>query len=208
MKIRNVNAAMLTDMRELWNETAPARPDQLRSEDILRYLMMDDGGDSQWYVVEPATVLVLTNVQPGLSADFLIMNGEPADWKSVRAELQHIMREFDLRRLNWTTPANVTAWFQIARKLGFEPEGRLKDGLTFDLDYVDAIIFGLHRSAVESFEIPVVSGKAGENLAPKKKRRRRRSRRKKKKITEASPVARKAEGPVKKLKEMSLPDDA
>ena len=47
MKIREVNAAMLTDMRELWNETSKARPDHLRDEDLLRHLMMEDGGDAQ-----------------------------------------------------------------------------------------------------------------------------------------------------------------
>jgi len=172
---------MLTDMRELWHETARARPDHLRDEDLLRHLMMEDGGDAQWYVTPPSTVIIINSVRPSLSAEFMIMNGEPADYPAVRLELREIMREFDLRRLNWTVPANVSAWNTVARQLGFVPEGRLKDALTFDLDYVDAIIFGLHRREVESGKHTIaVSGKAAENLAPRTKRRRRRGRRKKK----------------------------
>jgi hypothetical protein len=181
MKIREVNAAMLTDMRKLWVDSAPARADQFRDEELLRYFMMEDGGDSQWYVVPPASVIVINNVKPGLSADFLLMNGETPDYPALRSELRQIMREYDLRRINWTSPANVTAWAKIARLLGFQPEGRLRDALTFDLNYVDAVIFGLHRSEVEYGEKTIaVTGPAQADLAPKKKRRRRRGRRKKK----------------------------
>jgi hypothetical protein len=208
MKIRNVNAAMLTDMLKLWNETAPGRADSLRDPNTLRYLMMEDGGDSQWYVVEPATVLVINGITPGLSADFLIMNGEPGDYPAIKKELQAIMREYDLRRITWATPANVQAWTEVARRLKFTPEGRLKDGLTFDGDYVDAVIFGLHRSAVESYSLPAISGPAAENLAPRKKRRRRRSRRKKKKNNQIDAAPGEKKQKTQGLKEMTIPDDA
>jgi hypothetical protein len=188
MKIRNVNAAMLTDMLKLWNETSPARQDDLRSQETLRYLMLEDGGDSQWYVVEPSTVITIRGIQPGLTANFLIMNGEPGDYPAIKRELQGIMREYDLRRLTWTTPACVNEWAEVARRLGFVPEGRLKDGITFDNHYSDSNVFGLHRGSVESYTLPAISGKAAEDLAPRKKRRRRRSRRKKKSVDQTHTI--------------------
>jgi hypothetical protein len=172
---------MLDGIVRIWEANAPEMPDTLRDIDNLRFLLYEDGGRSQWYILDEDDkdiVFFLTNVVPGLSATFYGLNLHDAPIPKAREQLKEIMREFDLRRLTYTIPAPVVELARIAQRLGFWPEGRAKDAVIYNGEYTDMDWFGFYRSEVEDAKV-VLSGPAAVGL-DKPKKRRRRSRRKKK----------------------------
>lgn len=178
---------MFSELQKIWKKNAPEMPDTLRDVENLQFLLFEDGGRSQWYILDDDdkdVVFFLTNVVPGLSATFYGLNLQEAPRDLAIKQLREIMREFDLRRLTLTIPAPVVELQRIVTGLGFWPEGRAKDAAIYNGDYTDMDWFGFYRSEVEHGKV-ALSGPAAVDL-DKPKKRRRRSRRKKKKAAQES----------------------
>lgn len=183
MKVTNMPEPFFRELQVQWEKNQEAMADVDRSTDNLRYLLTSDGGDSQWYVLpDTDVVFYLRNVVPGVSAIFYALNLEQANPEVAKSEIRDIMREFDLRRLTLALPAPVLSLARVAQRLGFWPEGRMKDATLYNGDYTDVDIFGFYRSEVEEGSIPISGPAAVDPGKPKK--RRRRSRRKKNKIAQ------------------------
>lgn len=185
MKITRLKEHVLTELTRLWKDNAKYMPDPDREVQNLLYLLTSDNGDSQWYVVgDGDTVFYIRNVIPNLSAVLYALNIFEASEAEVKAEIRDIMREYDLRRLTYTVPSPVVDVARAAQRLGFWPEGRLKDAIFYNGKYADLDLFGFYRSEVEDGKVSFTGPAAIEPGKPKK--RRRRSRRKKKKVAPAS----------------------
>jgi hypothetical protein len=181
MKITRMPDELYLGLEDIWTDNAPEMPDVLRDVSNLQFLLFDDGGGSQWYILDEDDkdiVFFLTNIVPGLSATFYGLNLKDASIPKAREQLKEIMREFDLRRLTYTIPAPVVELARIAQSLGFWPEGRAKEAAIYNGEYTDMDWFGFYRSEVEDAKV-ALSGPAAVGL-DKPKKRRRRSRRKKK----------------------------
>lgn len=182
MKLTKLDQDIFHELSQLWTNTDPERPDGERGTEILSHMLFDDGGASVWYIVPPTGVFVLTNVRPGYGANVTPVALYTVDAETAKAELRSVMREFDLRRLTAFVPAPILAVQRNLSRMGFVEEGRLRDGTTYDQDFSDLVVLGLHRSEVEQVPLPI-TGPAGQDVGKKRRRRRRRSRRKKK-VTE------------------------
>jgi hypothetical protein len=182
MKLTKLDQDTYLELSQLWENTDPERPDGERGAELLSHMLFDDGGASVWYVVPPSGVFVLTNIQPGFGANITPVALYTVDAETAKAELRSVMREYDLRRITAFVPAPILAVQKNLHQIGFAEEGRLRDGTTYDLDFTDLVVLGLHRSEVERIPLPI-AGPAGQDVGKKRRRRRRRSRRKKK-VTE------------------------
>lgn len=177
MRITQLDQETFLELRQLWLNTDPERPDTERGEGLLEYLLFDDGGASVWYVVPPSGVFVISNIRPGFAANFTPVALYTVDAEKAKAELRSVMREYDLRKLNAVVPAPVHAVAHNLRQIGFAEEGRLRDGVIYDTLFTDAVVLGLHRSEVENEKPTPIAGKAAKDVGKKRRRRRRRSRR-------------------------------
>ena len=178
MKLTQINQEVYEELRQLWNNTDPERPDMERGRELLDHMLFDDGGASIWYIVPPTAVFIITNIVPGFGANITPVALYTVDAETAKAELRSVMREYDLRRITASVPAPILAVQRNLHQLGFTEEGRLRDGTTYDSDFTDQVILGLHRSEVERVPLPI-TGPAGKDVGKKRRRRRRRSRRKK-----------------------------
>lgn len=185
MKITRLKEHVLTELTRLWKDNAQYMPDPDRDVKNLIYLLTSDAGDSQWYVIgEGDTVFYIRNVIPNLSAVMFTLNILETTPEEAKSEIRDIMREYDLRRLTYTVPAPVVDITRVAQRIGFWPEGRMKDAIFYDGKYADLDLFGFYRSEVEDGKISLTGPAAVQPGKPKK--RRRRSRRKKKKTPPTS----------------------
>jgi len=182
MKLTGLNQEIYEELLQLWSNTDPERPDMERGVRLLDHMLFDDGGASVWYVVPPTGVFIMTNIVPGFGANLTPVALYTVDAETAKAELRSVMREYDLRRITATVPAPILAVQRNLHQIGFAEEGRLRDGTTYDADFTDAIVLGLHRSEVERIPTPI-AGPAGRDVGKPRRRRRRRSRRNKK-VTE------------------------
>ncbi len=181
MKITNMPEAFFKELKIQWEKNSELMPDNERHIDNLLYLLTSDGGDSQWYVLpDTDVVFYIRNVIPGVSAVFFALNLDTAEPVDAKEEIKGIMREFDLRRLTYAVPAPVLTTLRAAQRIGFWPEGRMKDATLYNGGYADVDILGFYRAEVEDGKVPV-SGPAAVDPG-KTKKRRRRSRRKKKEV--------------------------
>lgn len=185
MKITRLPVHAVKELEVLWNKNTPYMADADRPIQNLVYLLTSDNGDSQWYVIDDSDVVFfIRNVIPGVSATFGALNLHEANPGKAKDELRVIMREFDLRRLTYLIPAPVIKLVRCATRLGFWPEGRMKDAVIYEGKYVDTDVLGFYRSEVEDGRVSVSGPAAVDPGKPKK--RRRRSRRKKKQAAQES----------------------
>jgi hypothetical protein len=181
VKITRLEEKAIKELTQQWEKNAKHMADADRPLENLAYLLSQDGGDSQWYVVgETDVVFFIRNVTPGLSAVFYSLNLEEAEPAAAKDEIRAIMREFDLRRLTYTIPTPIVSLARVAQRVGFWPEGRMKDAVLYDGKYTDLDLFGFYRAEVEDGKVSISGPAAIDPGKPKK--RRRRSRRKKKKV--------------------------
>ncbi len=177
MKLTQIDQEMYEELKQLWNNTDPERPDSERGVEILDHMLFNDGGASVWYIVPPTGVFIITNIIPGNGANITPVALYTVDAETVKTELRSVMREYDLRRLTASVPAPIHSVQLNLLRIGFSREGALRDGTVYDTNFTDQIILGLHRSDVEDVPLPI-TGPAGKDVGKKRRRRRRRSRRK------------------------------
>lgn len=91
-----------------------------------------------------------TNAEVGLAL------GEKTAWnkgygtETSRLVLDEVFRQLNLHRAEWWTYSENVASIQLAKKLGFKEEARLRDAVFFDNHYHDIIAFGLLKPEFES----------------------------------------------------------
>lgn len=83
------------------------------------------------------------------SAELAIIIGVPGQWgngigeQSCRIMLHHGFNKLNLHRI-WTGTAATNIGMQkVAHKIGMVEEGRFKDGMFLDGDYVDVVCYGI-----------------------------------------------------------------
>lgn len=185
MKLTELNQEMYEELKQLWTNTDPERPDMERGKELLDHMLFDDGGASIWYIVPPSGVFIITNINPGFGANITPVALYAVDAETAKAELRSVMREYDLRRITANVPAPIHAVLRNLKQIGFAEEGILRDGTVYDSVFTNAVILGLHRSEVEAERPLPIAGDAGKDVGKKRRRRRRRSRRRKAKGSNA-----------------------
>ena len=64
--------------------------------------------------------------------------------------LDEVFRQLNLHRAEWWTYSENNASIQLAKKLGFRQEARLRDAVFFDNHYHDLVVLGLLKDEFES----------------------------------------------------------
>ena len=90
------------------------------------------------------------------AADVGLALGEKSAWnkgygtETSKLLLDEVFRQLNLHRAEWWTYSENIASIQLARKLGFKEEARLRDAVFFDNHYHDLVVFGLLKPEFES----------------------------------------------------------
>jgi RimJ/RimL family protein N-acetyltransferase len=64
--------------------------------------------------------------------------------------LDEVFRQLNLHRAEWWTFLENNVSVQLAKKLGFKEEARLRDAVFFDNRYHDLVVLGLLKQEFES----------------------------------------------------------
>src|SRR5690348_16236555 len=90
------------------------------------------------------------------SADVGLALGEKSAWnrgfgtETSKLLLDEVFMQLNLHRAEWWTYAENNASVQLAKKLGFKEEARLRDAVFFDNRYHDLVVLGLLKQEFES----------------------------------------------------------
>jgi len=90
------------------------------------------------------------------AADVGLALGEKIAWgkgygtETARLLLDEVFRQLNLHRAEWWTFADNNVSIQLAKKLGFKEEARLRDAVFFDNRYHDLVVLGLLKQEFES----------------------------------------------------------
>ena len=114
-----------------------------------RYYMIqekDGGGPVGW-----ATLTINRWTRRVLDADLGIAIGEKDRWSKgygtevVALLLREAFEQLNLHRVGWWTNSDNAASLALAKKMGFQEEGRLRDALFFDNRYHDGVVLSILR---------------------------------------------------------------
>jgi RimJ/RimL family protein N-acetyltransferase len=89
-------------------------------------------------------------------ADVGLALGERTAWnkgygtETAKLLQDEVFRQLNLHRAEWWTYAENDASVQLAKKLGFKEEARLRDAVFFDNRYHDLVVLGLLKDEFES----------------------------------------------------------
>ncbi len=89
-------------------------------------------------------------------ADVGLALGERTAWnkgygtETAKLLLDEVFRQLNLHRAEWWTYAENNVSVQLAKKLGFKEEARLRDAVFFDNRYHDLVVLGLLKQEFES----------------------------------------------------------
>jgi RimJ/RimL family protein N-acetyltransferase len=144
-------------------------PDHVISKEALeaefaRELKGEDTGRRAYTIEEKstrkavgwATIRTHQFTRRATSADIGLALGEKSAWnkgygtETSKLLLDEVFRQLNLHRVEWWTFSENIASIQLAKKLGFKEEARLRDSVFFDNHYHDLIVFGLLKPEFES----------------------------------------------------------
>jgi RimJ/RimL family protein N-acetyltransferase len=92
-------------------------------------------------------------------ADVGLALGEKNTWnkgygtETAKLLLDEVFRQLNLHRAEWWTYAENNVSIQLARKLGFKEEARLRDAVFFDNRYHDLVVLGLLKHEFDSIRV-------------------------------------------------------
>src|SRR6266704_122535 len=92
------------------------------------------------------------------AADVGLALGEKTAWnkgygtETAKLLLNEVFRQLNLHRAEWWTYAENNLSVQLAKKLGFKEEARLRDAVFFDNGYHDLVVLGLLKQEFESIK--------------------------------------------------------
>ncbi len=90
------------------------------------------------------------------SADVGLAIGEKDFWRkgyggeTVGLLLKEAFEQLNLHRVGWWTFADNEASVELAKKMGFKEEDRLRDAVVFDNKYHDSMVLGLLKQEYEA----------------------------------------------------------
>ena len=144
-------------------------PDHVISKEALeaeyaRELKGEDTGRKAYVIEEKstrkpvgwATIRIHLLQRRVTTADVGLALGEKSAWnkgygtETSKLLLDEVFRQMNLHRAEWWTFSENVASIQLARKLGFKEEARLRDAVFFDNHYHDLVAFGLLKPEFES----------------------------------------------------------
>ena len=144
-------------------------PDHVISKEALeaeyaRELKGEDTGRKAYIIEEKstrkpvgwATIRIHLFQRRVTTADVGLALGEKSAWnkgygtETSKLLLDEVFRQMNLHRAEWWTFSENVASIQLARKLGFKEEARLRDAVFFDNHYHDLVAFGLLKPEFES----------------------------------------------------------
>jgi RimJ/RimL family protein N-acetyltransferase len=144
-------------------------PDHVISKEALevefaREIKGEDTGRRAYIIEEKsshnpvgwATIRIHLFQRRATAADVGLALGEKNAWnkgygtETSKLLLDEVFRQMNLHRAEWWTFSENIASIQLARKLGFEEEARLRDAVFFDNHYHDLVVFGLLKPEFES----------------------------------------------------------
>lgn len=144
-------------------------PDHVVSKEALeaefaRELKGEDTGRKVYIIEEKstrnpvgwATIRIHLFQRRVTTADVGLALGEKSVWnkgygtETSKLLLDEVFRQMNLHRAEWWTFSENVASIQLARKIGFKEEARLRDAVFFDNHYHDLVAFGLLKPEFES----------------------------------------------------------
>ena len=144
-------------------------PDHVISKEALeaefsRELKGEDTGRKAYIIEEKsthnpvgwATIRIHLFQRRVTTADVGLALGEKSAWnkgygtETSKLLLDEVFRQMNLHRAEWWTFSENVASIQLARKIGFKEEARLRDAVFFDNHYHDLVAFGLLKPEFES----------------------------------------------------------
>ena len=144
-------------------------PDHVISKEALeaefsRELKGEDTGRKAYIIEEKstrspigwATIRIHLFQRRVTTADVGLALGERSAWnkgygtETSKLLLDEVFRQMNLHRAEWWTFSENVASIQLARKLGFKEEARLRDAVFFDNHYHDLVVYGLLKPEFES----------------------------------------------------------
>lgn len=128
---------------------------ELKGEDTGRkaYIIEEK---STHYPIGWATIRIHQFQRRVTTADVGLALGEKSAWnkgygtETSKLLLDQVFRQMNLHRAEWWTFSENVASLQLARKLGFKEEARLRDAVFFDNHYHDLVALGLLKPEFES----------------------------------------------------------
>jgi RimJ/RimL family protein N-acetyltransferase len=105
-----------------------------------------------------ATIRIHLFQRRATAADVGLALGEKNAWnkgygtETSKLLLDGVFRQLNLHRAEWWTFSENIASIQLARKLGFKEEARLRDAVFFDNHYHHLVVFGVLKPEFESIQ--------------------------------------------------------
>ena len=90
------------------------------------------------------------------TADVGLAIGEKDFWRKgygtevTELLLKEAFEQLNLHRVGWWTFADNTASIELAKKMGFKEEGRVRDSVFFDNKYHDSVVLGILKEEYEA----------------------------------------------------------
>lgn len=146
MHIEELSDATYEALHEVWDKNGPRMEDNLRDPNTLDYLLFQDGGATQFHVVDgtPA-VVVFGSIKEGLSATVMILNHQLAEVGQILSELKGRMEEWNLKRLTANVPGPVKDVQKALKELGFRREGHLRRATFHNGRLCGVDVYGMYR---------------------------------------------------------------
>lgn len=144
-------------------------PDHVISKEALeaefaRELKGEDTGRRAYIIEEKssnkpigwATIRIQQFQRRNTTADVGLALGDKIAWnkgygtETAKLLLDEVFRQLNLHRAEWWTFSENNVSVQLAKKLGFKEEARLRDAVFFDNHYHDLVVLGLLKQEFES----------------------------------------------------------
>jgi RimJ/RimL family protein N-acetyltransferase len=172
--LRALEREDLTELHKWQNDEEIMRlarsfPDHVLSKEALeaefaRELKGEDTGRRAYIIEEKssrkpvgwATIRIHQFQRRMTGADVGLALGERTAWnkgygtETAKLLQDEVFRQLNLHRAEWWTYAENDASIQLAKKLGFKEEARLRDAVFFDNRYHDLVVLGLLKDEFES----------------------------------------------------------
>ncbi len=146
MLIDEMTQELWSGLQAVWSANAERLPDHLRDPSWVDLLLFNDGGETQFRVVDgTSAVVIVSDVTPGLSATVMVLNHDQAEVGDLVRELRSVIEENDLRRLTAQVPAPVKDLQQALRAVGFRREGHMRRATRWSGRLVGLDLYGLYR---------------------------------------------------------------
>lgn len=133
-------------LHDIFEQAMGRMPDLMRNHDLLDQWLFHDGGATRLFLVEDTpSVLVLSNILEGLSADVMLLNPDEAEAMQIYRELLTVMEAWQLKRLTSQVPGPVKDVQRVLKEVGFRREGHLRRATYWNGRLCGIDVYGLYK---------------------------------------------------------------